>query len=95
MSDAQQQVHPVSHPEQFEFFAFVVDGEVATIMPVKGDAELLVAAWSSDPKVIKLLPEQKNVVQHGDILNEDGTFSNPNAQEGGYYTGKGTMEPGA
>lgn len=92
MSD-QPQINPVSHPEEFEFFAFVVDGEVATIFPVQHQAELLIAAWSSDPKIIKLTPEQKNVVQNGDLLSGDGTFTNPNAVENGYYTGRGTTEP--
>lgn len=95
MSDAQQPINPLTHPQEFEFFAFVVEGEVAVIVPVKNDAELLVAAWSSEPKVVKLLPEQKNVVQNGDLLGSDGTFTNPNLTEPGYYTGTGTTEPNA
>jgi|GEM_PF-6369463 len=93
MSDTPQQINPVSHPESFEFFAFVVDGEVGTIFPVHNQAELLIAVFSSDPKVIKLTPAQKNVVQNGDLLGAGGTFTNPNAPENGYYTGTGTTEP--
>lgn len=93
MSDVQQPINPLTHPQQFEFFAFVVEGEVASIIPVKTDAELLVAAWSSDPKVIKLTSEQKNVVQNGDLLGADGSFTNPDNPGPGYYTGTGTIEP--
>lgn len=86
-------IDPVSHPEQFEFFAFVVDGEVATIFPVANQVELLIAAWSSNPTVIKLAPEQKNVVRNGDLLREGGTFVNPNAPEHGHHAETETMEP--
>jgi hypothetical protein len=70
-----QPPNPVSNPEQFEFFAFVVENEVTVVIPVMNNAELLLAAWSSDPKVVKLAADQKNVVQGGDILQEDGTFT--------------------
>jgi hypothetical protein len=70
-----QQPNPLSNPEQFEFFAFVVENEVAVVIPVMNNAELLVAAWSSNPKVVKLAADQKNVIQGGDILQEDGTFT--------------------
>lgn len=94
MSNVDQPINPVSHPDQFEFFAFVVDGEAAVIIPVKSDAELLIAAWSSEPKVVKLKPEQKNVVQQGDLLGYDNTFTKPNPPDHiGNYTGIGTMEP--
>ena len=59
--------------EDFTFFAFVVDGEVATIMPIRtAYMPLEVAAFSSDPKVIVLLEEQKDVVVPGYTYDESG-----------------------
>jgi len=61
-----QPLAPSVAPEQYEFFAFVVEGEVAVVMPVHPtNMEAHIAAWSSDPKVVRLTPEQKNVVQSG------------------------------
>ena len=59
--------------EDFTFFAFVVDGEVATVMPMRtAYMPLEVAALSSDPKVIVLLEEQKDVVVPGYTHDESG-----------------------
>ena len=59
--------------EEFTFFAFVVDGEVATVMPMRTEyMPLEVAALSSDPKVIVLLEEQKDVVVPGYTHDESG-----------------------
>ena len=59
--------------EDFTFFAFVVDGEVATVMPIRtAYMPLEVAAFSSDPKVIVLLEEQKEVVAPGYTYDESG-----------------------
>jgi len=73
MTDQPQQPaappNPASHPERFEFFAFVVDGEVTTVIPIVKEAELLVASWSSDPKVVRLSESEKNVVKQGDLLD--------------------------
>lgn len=67
---------PSMAPEQYEYFAFVVEGEVAVIMPVLAQSmEAHVAAWSSDPKVVRLTQEQKNVVQSGWTF--DGQTFNP------------------
>lgn len=78
MADVQQPPNPVSQPQQFEFFAFVVGDEVAAIIPVGVEAELITAVWSSNPKVVQLTPEQKNVVQQGFTFNEaDSTFTDP------------------
>lgn len=57
--------NPVDHPEDFEFYAFIVDGEVATIMPVSSAMPLHNAVFASDPIVKKLSPEQKNIVSQG------------------------------
>lgn len=56
----------------FEFFAFVVDGEVTVIYPLQKAIESYVAAWSSDPKVVKLSDEQKNIVYSGWTYDESG-----------------------
>ena len=61
--------HPVPTTflkEEFTYFAFVVDGEVATVIPMRTEyMPLEVAALSSDPKVMVLLEEQKDVVVPG------------------------------
>lgn len=60
----------------FTFFAFVVDGEVATVIPMRTEympAE--VAALSSDPKVIVLQEGQKDVVVPG--YTHDGSGFHP------------------
>jgi hypothetical protein len=59
--------------EDFTYFAFVVDGEVATILPMRTEfMPLEVAALSSDPKVIVLLEEQKDMVVPGYTHDESG-----------------------
>lgn len=62
-------INPSRNPEEFEFFAFVVDNEVAVIYPIQKSLELYTAAWSSDPKVIKLTDEQKSRVYSGFLYN--------------------------
>lgn len=49
----------------FEKFAFIVDGEVAVTYSLAKTIERYVAAWSSDPKVVKLNDEQKTTVKPG------------------------------
>lgn len=56
---------PMSNPELFEFFAFVVDGEVAVVIPTQKSIELMIAALSSDPKVVKLRTYEKNIISGG------------------------------
>jgi hypothetical protein len=59
--------------EDFTYFAFVVDGEVATVIPFRTEfMPLQVAALSSDPKVLVLLEEQKDVVVEGYTHDESG-----------------------
>ncbi len=62
-------INPSRNPEEFEFFAFVIDNEVAVIYPIQKTLELYTAAWSSDPKVIKLTDEQKSRVYSGHVYN--------------------------
>lgn len=58
-------LNPFEYPEEFDFFAFVVDGEVAFKIPVQTIFEQMVAAMSSDPKVIKLSNNDKLSVVEG------------------------------
>jgi hypothetical protein len=59
--------------EDFTYFAFVVDGEVATVIPFRTEfMPLQVAALSSDPKVMVLSEEQKDVVVEGYTHDESG-----------------------
>lgn len=65
--------NPADHPEDYEFYAFVVDGEVAVVMPVSAtNMPLHNAVFSSDPIVKKLSPEEKNVVSQGYTYDESG-----------------------
>lgn len=61
--------NPFENPENFvdkqTYFAFVVDGEVTHLHTVDNMLELIVAAMSSDPKVIKLTKEQALKVKGG------------------------------
>jgi hypothetical protein len=61
------------------FFAFVVDGEVAFVHGVDNRVEFMVAAMSSDPKVIKLTKEQAEQVNGG--WSFDGQDFNSPANE--------------
>lgn len=63
--------------EDYEYFAFIVDDEVAAVIPMnKNNLAQWVAALSSDPKVIKLEEDQKDVVVSGWIFNGED-FSLP------------------
>jgi len=57
--------NPYQLPEEYEFFVFVVDGEVALKIPIQSIVEQAIAALSSDPKVIRLSSEQKLSVKEG------------------------------
>lgn len=76
--DQMQQLNSIStHPHEYEFFAFVVDGEVGKIFPVAISNEELVALWSSEPVIVKLTPEQKLVVGYGWTYDGNGGFTAP------------------
>lgn len=52
------------HPEDYEFFALVVDGVVSAVhVAHKEFAAELAAALSANPKVVHMQATQKNVVQ--------------------------------
>jgi len=66
-----------SYPEDFEIFALVIDGEVATTHGIQKETlPLEMAAWSSDPKIVKIPSDIKHLVLGGWTF--DGTtFSAP------------------
>ena len=61
--------NPFQSPNEYEFFVFVVDGEVTLKIPVHNQVEQMVAALSSDPKVVKLSSADKLIVREGWIYN--------------------------
>lgn len=67
------------HPDDYDFFAIVADGEVAEVFPAnKQQMSRFIAAMSSNPKVVVLTNEQKNVVQTGWTYNQEtGAFTEP------------------
>lgn len=75
----EQTPSPAHNPELFEFFAFVVDGEVAvTFAAHKEYMANYVAAWSSNPKTVVLSDGQKNMVDMGWVYDEQtGNFTPP------------------
>lgn len=70
------QANPYQSPGEYEFFVFIVDGEVALKIPVQTTLEPMVAALSSDPKVIKLSPSDKLLVKEGWVYDGE-SFSVP------------------
>jgi hypothetical protein len=67
--------NPFDNPEDFVdkavYFAYVVDGEVTHLHTVEFGLEMIVASLSSDPKVVRLSPEQAIKVKGG--WSFDGT----------------------
>jgi len=66
---------PDNSPEDFEFFAICVGNEVAYIMPATKTAEGFCAAMASNPIIIKLTDNEKNIVipgMHLFSINTDG-----------------------
>ena len=57
--------NPFQSPEDYEFFVFIVDGEVTLKFPIQITLEPMIAALSSDPKVIKLSSQDKLSVKEG------------------------------
>lgn len=70
---------PAQNPDLFEFFAFVVDGEVAVTFAAHKDYMAnYIAAWSSNPKTVLLSGAQKNTVESGWAYDDEtGTFTEP------------------
>ena len=68
--------NPSQSPDEYEFFVFVIDGEVALKIPIQTTLELMVAALSSDPKVIKLSSQEKLSVKEG-WTHDGANFSEP------------------
>lgn len=74
--------YPPFNQADFTYFAIVVENEVAQVYPMRTLAlEALVAALSSDPKIVVLAPAQKDVVVPGWTYNvETGEFIEPQIQ---------------
>jgi len=70
---------PKITPDAYEFFAFVVGGDVAAVFIAhKEGMQNYIDALSSNPVIVKLAPEQKNVVGTGWAYEEQtGQFSQP------------------
>lgn len=67
-----------NNPEDFVFFAAVVDGKVATTYSVSRGMVEFITAFSSNPKIIVLTDDQKNLVNYGWLYNEQtATFTEP------------------
>ena len=69
----------MEQPEKYEFFAFVVQDEVASIFPAHKEYFIPhIQAWSSNPKIVTLSDNEKNVVKAGWLYDEQsGSFSQP------------------
>lgn len=70
---------PQIHPDGFEFFAFVVDGKVAVVfIASKETMHREIAAWSSNPTIVKLNNEQRlTVLENWNYDSQTGEFSEP------------------
>ncbi|NDB36008.1 MAG: hypothetical protein EB023_11855 [Flavobacteriia bacterium] len=56
--------NPLQNPDEFEFFAFVVEGKVKAIfIAAKETMQSYIVPWSSNPITVKLNSDEKNVVQ--------------------------------
>ena len=73
------QTFPPFSSADFTYFAIVVENEVAQVFPMRTTAmEALVAAVSSNPKIVVLAAEQKDVVLPGWTYAHDSeTFTPP------------------
>lgn len=63
---------PTQNPEEYEYFAFVVDSKVSAIFVAS--KELMsdyINAWSSNPVTVKLTSQEKNVVLNGWNFNSE------------------------
>lgn len=72
-------MNPVSHPENFNHYLFILDGEVVWRHSIeKNDSmEMLNAIFSSNPEIVKVPDELASTVQNG--WTYDGVNFNPPA----------------
>lgn len=70
---------PTITPDAYEFFAFVVNGEVSVVFIASKDSmQDYIDALSSNPLIVKLATAQKNVVGVGWAYEEQtNEFSQP------------------
>lgn len=69
-------IYPRETPDNFVWVSYVVDGEVAFVMPYPLQAEMMVAAVSSNPTLIVLEGEDRLAVNTG-WTYVDGEFIPP------------------
>ena len=72
-------MNPVSHPEAFSHYLFIIDGEVVWRHSVEknSEMEMVHAIFSSSPQIVKVPDELAPTVQNG--WTYDGTNFNPPA----------------
>jgi hypothetical protein len=58
-------IYPRDNPDNFVWVSYIVDGEVAIVVPYPLQAELIVAAVSSNPKLVVLEGEDRLAVGTG------------------------------
>jgi hypothetical protein len=58
-------IYPRDNPDNFVWVSWVVGGEVAIVVPYPLQAEMMVAAASSDPKLIVLEGDDRLAVKTG------------------------------
>ena len=76
MSDAPRYITPREIPDNFEWFAFVVDGEVAWSEPVPLQEEAKIAALLSGVQAVRLAGDDRFTVISG-YEYADGVFTPP------------------
>jgi hypothetical protein len=76
MSDAPRFINPRETPDGFEWFAFVVDGEVAWSEPVPIQEEAKIAALLSGVQAVRLAGDERFTVISG-YGYTDGVFTPP------------------
>jgi hypothetical protein len=70
-------INPVSHPEEFSHYLFILDGEVVWRHSVakKEELEMVHAIFSSNPEIVKAPDEIAPIIENG--WTYDGVLFNP------------------
>ena len=80
MSDTPIFIYPRDIPDSFEWFAFVVDGEVAWSEPIPVQEEAKIAALLSGAQAVRLAGDDRFTVISG-YEYVDGVFTPPTMLE--------------